>query len=155
MLDTLLEIGKTLRNSEVGKIRYHRYIKPAPLNDEKKKVKGVYWSVPVNENFEIKFDEKSEIINQNIITKKLFYLTFKASETSPENKYLFGDIFYGTDKDGKEVSYYKMGTPGKSGLFGKSSFSRGNEDAKPFTANLVGKFRASLENQLEVGVLAT
>jgi len=149
MLDTLLEIGKILRNSDVGKIRYHRYIKPAPLNDEKKKVKVVYWSVPVNESFEIKFDEKSEIINQNIITKKLFYLTFKASETSPENKYLFGDIFYGTDKDGKEISYYKMGTPGKSGLFGKSSFSRGNEDAKPFAANLVGKFRISLENQLD------
>ncbi|MCU1289795.1 MAG: hypothetical protein JWN60_2024, partial [Acidobacteria bacterium] len=28
MLDTLLQIGKTLRKS--GRLRHHRYIKPAP-----------------------------------------------------------------------------------------------------------------------------
>ena len=79
MLDTLIDIGKTLRNSEIGKIRYHRYFKAAPLNDEKKKIKVVYWSIPVDENFEIQFDRKSEIIDQNLIKNKLFYLTYKSS----------------------------------------------------------------------------
>ncbi|MEP7036903.1 MAG: hypothetical protein ABI891_01040, partial [Acidobacteriota bacterium] len=64
MLDTLLHIGKTLRNSEIGKVRYHRYFKSSPLNDEKKKIKIVYWSIPVDENFEIQFARKSEIIDQ-------------------------------------------------------------------------------------------
>jgi hypothetical protein len=147
MLDTLLDIGNVLRNSEVGKIRYHRYFKPALLNDERKKTKVVYWSIPVDEDFEIQFDKKSEIIDQNLIGNRLFYLTFKASETSPENKYLFGDISYGTDKDGKEVGFYKMGNSEKKGLFGKSSFGRGDEDAKQFAGPLIEKFRASFESQ--------
>ncbi len=147
MLDTLLNIGKTLRNSEIGKVRYHRYFKSAPLNDEKKKIKVVYWSIPVNENFEIQFDRKSEIINQNLINNNLFYLTYKASETSPENKYIFGDIQYGTDKEGKEIGFYKLGSSEKKGLFRMSSFGRGNEDAKQFAGTLIEKFRASFENQ--------
>lgn len=147
MLDTLLDIGNALRNSDVGKIRYHRYFKPALLNDERKKIKVVYWSIPVDEDFEIQFDKKSEIIDRNLIGNRLFYLTFKASETSPENKYLFGDISYGTDKDGKEVGFYKMGNSEKKGLFGKSSFGRGDEDAKQFAGTLIEKFRASFESQ--------
>lgn len=147
MLQTLIDIGKTLRNSEVGKIRYHRYFKSAPLNDEKKKVKVDYWSIPVDENFEIQFNRKSEIIDQNLIKNKLFYLTYKASETSPENKYIFGDIHFGTDKDGKEIGYYKLGNSVKKGLFGLSSFGRGAEDAKQFEGTLIEKFRASFENQ--------
>lgn len=149
MLDTLIDIGKTLRNSDVGKVRYHRYFKAAPLNDEKKKIKVGYWSIPVDENFEIQFDRKSEIIDQNLIKNNLFYLTYKASETSPENKYIFGDIQYGTDKDGKEIGFYKLGSPEKKGLFGLSSFGRGNEDAKQFAGTLIEKFRASFENQKE------
>ena len=147
MLDTLIDIGNTLRNSEIGKVRYHRYFKPAPLNDEKKKIAVSHWSIPIDENFEIQFDRKREIIDQNLIKNKLFYLTYKASETSPENKYIFGDIHFGTDKDGKEIGFYKLGNPEKKGLFGLSSFGRGNEDAKQFEGTLIEKFRASFENQ--------
>ncbi len=147
MLDTLIDIGKTLRNSDIGKVRYHRYFKSAPLNDEKKKIKVIYWSIPVNENFEIQFARKSEIIDQNLIRNKLFYLTYKASETSPENKYIFGDIHFGTDKDSKEIGFYKLGNPEKKGLFGLSSFGRGTEDAKQFEGTLIEKFRASFEDQ--------
>lgn len=147
MLDTLIDIGKTLRNSDVGKVRYHRYFKAAPLNDEKKKIKVGYWFIPVDENFEIQFDRKGEIIDQNLIKNNLFYLTYKASETSPENKYIFGDIQYGTDKDGKEIGFYKLGNSEKKGLFGLSSFGRGNEDAKQFAGTIIEKFRASFENQ--------
>lgn len=149
MLDTLIDLGNTLRNSDIGKIRYHRYFKSAPLNDEKKKIKVSYWSIPVDENFEIQFQRKSEIIDQNLIKNSLFYLTYKASETSPENKYVFGDIQYGTDKDGKEIGFYKLGNSEKKGLFGMSSFGRGNEDVKQFAGTLIEKFRASFENQKE------
>ena len=147
MLDTLLQIGKTLRNSDVGKVRYHRYFKAAPLNDEKKNIKVAYWSIPVDENFEIQFERKSELIDQNLIKNNLFYLTYKASETSPENKYIFGDIQYGTDKDCKEIGFYKLGNSEKKGLFGMSSFGRGSEDAKRFAGTLIEIFRASFENQ--------
>ena len=149
MLDTLLDIGKALRNSDIGKIRYHRYFKSAPLNDEKKKIKVAYWSIPINDDFEIQFDRKSEIIDQNLIRNNLFYLTYKASETSPENKYIFGDIHYGTDKDGKEIGFYKMESPEKKNIFKFSSFGRGKEDAKQFAGTLIEQFRASFENQKE------
>jgi hypothetical protein len=147
MLDTLIGIGKVLRNSEIGKVRYHRYFKSAPLNDEKKKIKVVYWRIPVDENFIIQFDQRGEIIDQNLIKNKLFYLTYKASETSPENKYIFGDIQYGTDKDNNEIGFYKLGNLEKKGLFSMSSFGRGYEDAKQFQGTLIEKFRASFENQ--------
>lgn len=147
MLDTLLQIGNTLRNSEAGKIRHHRYIKTAPLADNKTSV--VYWTVPVNENFEIEFDRREPLINQNVIEKKLFYLTFKASETSPENKYLFGDICYGEDKTGKNIAFYKLGNSEKKGLSKLGSFLRGEKDAKEFEKTIIGRFRNSFSEQVE------
>jgi hypothetical protein len=147
MLDTLLQIGNTLRNSEAGKIRHHRYIKAAPLADKKTPV--VYWTVPVNENFEIEFDRREPLINQNVIEKKLFYLAFKSGEADSLVKYIFGDILYGKDKKGKEIGYYRMKNEAISNAFGLSSFVRGIEDAKFFNGTLIEKFRKSFEQNLE------
>jgi hypothetical protein len=146
MLDTLLQIGKTLRNSETGKIKHHRYIKSAPLPDKKTRV--IYWSVPVNENFEIQFDQKSELINENQ-REKLFYLGFKSGEADSLVKYIFGDISYGRDKNGKELGYYRMTNEAIKNAFGLSSFVRGIEDAKFFDGTIIEKFRKSFEQNID------
>lgn len=146
MLDTLLEIGKTLRNSETGKIKHHRYIKSAPLPDKKTRV--VYWSVPVNEDFEIQFDQKSELTNENQ-REKLFYLGFKSGEADSLVKYIFGDISYGRDKNGKELGYYRMTNEAIKNAFGLSSFVRGIEDAKFFDGTIIEKFRKSFAQNID------
>ncbi|MDQ3714023.1 MAG: hypothetical protein M3388_17650 [Acidobacteriota bacterium] len=147
MLDTLLQIGKTLRNSETGKIRHHRYIKSAPLPDKKTQI--VYWSVPVSEDFEIQFNQKSELINQNQIKNSLFYLGFKSGEADSLVKYIFGDISYGRDKNGKELGYYRMKNEAIKNAFGLSSFVRGIEDAKFFDGTMIEKFRKSFEQNID------
>lgn len=147
MLDTLLQIGKTLRNSESGKIRHHRYIKSAPLADKKTRV--IYWSVPVNEDFEIQFDRKSELNSENQIKNSLFYLGFKSGEADSLVKYIFGDISYGRDKNGKELGYYRMKNAAVTNAFGLSSFVRGIEDAKFFNGTIIEKFRKSFERNID------
>ena len=67
MLDTLLQIGKTLRDA--GRMRHHRYIKPAPLSEQKAPV--VYLSLPVKDNYEFDFDNLSEITDENVQRNKL------------------------------------------------------------------------------------
>ncbi|HEX8142888.1 MAG TPA: hypothetical protein VF553_09850 [Pyrinomonadaceae bacterium] len=145
MLETLLHIGKTLRDA--GRMRHHRYIKPAPLSDEKSQV--VYLSLPVKDDYEFDFDNITEITDETVQRNKLFYLTFKSSETDNAVKYIFGDILYGIDNKGKVLGYYKMKS-GKSGFYGQSSFTRGQEDVKIFSGTVIEKFRKSFEKYLDI-----
>lgn len=138
MLDTLLHIGRTLR--ETGNPKHHKYVVPAPEGREIE-----YWNIPVNKDFEIDFDSKENLINENT-RQNLFYLAFKASETSPENKYLFGDIFYG---GGKEVGYYRLKNPTKKDFWGQSSFYRTEKDTENLKGSTIEKFRDSLQSQIE------
>ncbi|MGA9771321.1 MAG: hypothetical protein WBV94_19965 [Blastocatellia bacterium] len=144
MLDTLLQIGKTLRDA--GRMRHHRYIKPAPLSEEKSPV--VYLSLPVKEDYEFDFDSISEIRDENVQRNKLFYPTFKSGEADSLVKYIFGDILYGIDKKGGELGYYRMKNE-KTNAFGASSFNRAREDAKVFNGTEIEKFRASFERHIE------
>ncbi len=52
MLDTLLHIGKILRES--GRLKYHSYIETAPK--ELGKINVVYFCLPVNEDLTFNFD---------------------------------------------------------------------------------------------------
>jgi hypothetical protein len=145
MLETLLHIGKTLRSA--GLMRHHRYIKPAPPPDLKLPV--VYLSLPVvNDGSDFDFDSVSEIHDEIVQQNKLFYLTFKSSETDNAVKYVFGDILYGVDKGGKDVGYYKMESD-KSGLYGKSSFNRGKDDAQLFKGTIIQTFRDAFEQNIQ------
>ncbi len=144
MLETLLHIGKILRAAK--RMRHHRYIKPAPLSDPKSPV--VYLSLPVRDDFEFDFDNIREITDENIQRNKLFYLTFKSSETDNAVKYIFGDILYGVTDKGKVLGYYKMKS-GKSGFYSQSSFTRGQEDIKAFTGTIIEKFSKSFEKHLD------
>ena len=144
MLDTLLQIGKTLRDA--GRMRHHRYIKPAPLSEQKSPV--VYLSLPVNGDYEFDFDSTSEITDENVQRNKLFYLTFKSGEADSLVKYIFGDILYGIDKKGGELGYYRMKNE-KTNAFGASSFNRAREDAKFFNGMEIEKFRISFERHID------
>jgi hypothetical protein len=144
MLETLLQIGKTLRHSE--RLYHHRYIKRAPLNDKKTTV--VYFSLPVGEDFSFDIDDIKEIGDEDFIQHQLFYLAYKSSDADSLMKYIWGDILYGVIKD-KEQGYYRMENPNIKNAFGLSSFVRGNEDAKRFTGTAIEKFRASFADNRE------
>ncbi len=144
MLETLLHIGKTLRDA--GRMKHHRYIKPAPLSEPKSPV--TYLSLPVSDDYEFDFENISEITDENLQRNKLLYLAFKSGEADSLVKYIFGDILYGIDKKGGELGYYRMKND-KTNAFGASSFNRASEDAKVFNGTEIEKFRASFERHLD------
>lgn len=144
MLETLLQIGKTLRAAE--RMRHHRYIKPAPLSEPKSPVK--YLSLPIREDYEFDFENISEITSDHVQRNELFYLAFKSGEADSLVKYIFGDILYGVDKKGKELGYYRMKNE-KTNAFGDSSFIRAKEDAKVFNGSQIEKFRAAFEKSID------
>jgi hypothetical protein len=124
MLDTVLQIGKTFRNSPDG-LKYHRYIKsPIQQNDWEK---ITFISLPVKENISFDFNSIAYITDENL-KHRLFYLTFKTSDADGLVKYFFGDIFYSL-KDGNEGGYYRMpDLSNKQKAYRKGSFLRGDDD---------------------------
>jgi hypothetical protein len=145
MLDTLLHIGKTLRESENG-LKHHRYIKPAPKKDKKTDV--FYLVLPVREDFSFDFENLRPTTDEYLI-EKLFYLAYKSSDADSLMKYIWGDISYGVDKKGKEQGYYRMENPEIKNAFGLSSFVRGMEDAKTFNGTRIENFRVSFAENRE------
>ncbi len=142
MLDTLLHIGGTLRRE--GYMPY--YIKPAPVPHEKSSV--VYLRLPVNENFEFDFEKfDADFKESELLRERLFYLDFQTSDHDTEKKYLFGDIFYGTDKDGNEIGHYRMEKKGVKAK--KSSFGRADKHAISFKGTDIDKFRESFRTHRE------
>ncbi|MGI8670576.1 MAG: hypothetical protein ACR2J3_12155 [Aridibacter sp.] len=144
MLDTLLQIGKTLRKS--GRLRHHRYIIPAPISDKKTEIE--YFSVPVDEDFNFNPNkiEQNQIYDEDFIRTKLYYLKYKSADSDSSVKYMWGDIFYGVIKD-KEQGYYRMEIAERNK---KSSFVRGIEDAQIFKGTKIEKFRKSFEENRQV-----
>lgn len=130
MLDTVLEIGRVLRdpdNREKGLI-HHRYVERCPMGDDDDVLR---LRIPVTEDFEIDLDG-IEVIQDERLMEKLFYLKYKMSDASSLAKYIFGDIFY-TQSKGKGTSpgYYRMGNPDSgAAMFQKGSFDRGEADAQ-------------------------
>ena len=154
MLDTILQIGKKLRESSKG-LRHHRYIKSAPKVEKTKtgsiKTDVVYLVLPVREDFSFDFDSDSlkvDFHNENVIPN-FYYLAYKSSDADTLVKYIWGDISYGVDKKGKEQGYYRMENPEVKNAFGSSSFVRGIEDAKTFNGTIIEKFRASFAGNRE------
>jgi len=98
-LDTVLQIGKVLRNSE-NNLKYFKYVEPCPK--DKNGDYPICITIPVKEDFS--FDWSNVKLTPEKEQKNLYYLKFKTSDadTSP-NKYFFGDIFYSckTDIDNK------------------------------------------------------
>jgi hypothetical protein len=138
MLDTLLQIGKTLRES--GRLRHHRYIKAAPKVEKTKtgsiKTDVVYLVLPVREDFTFDFDNlETDFHNENEI-ENFYYLKYKTSDADSSVKYLWGDILYWLDKDGKEQGSYRIDET-------KNAFERAIRDEKSFRESAIDKFRQS------------
>lgn len=145
MLETLLQIGKTLR--EAKQLRHHRYIKKCPVSDKKSPV--VYLSVPVDKEFNFDLNRISIIYDEILTTHHLYYLAFKSADTDSMMKYIFGDICYGINKKGEETGYYRMSNPEIKNKFAVSSFYRGKEDAEAFSGSIIESFRQSFESNIE------
>ena len=129
-LDTVLKIGKVLRNSD-NSLKHFKYVQPCP-----KDRKGNYplcLSFKVGDDFSIDFNSAS-IIPENQ-RDKLYYLTFKTSDSDGLVKYIYGDIFYeivGAVKNSSPVvsekGYYRLPNPNNSKAYQSGSFERGNAD---------------------------
>lgn len=100
-LETVLQIGKVLRNSE-NSLKYFKYVEPCP------KDKDGNWpiciTIPVKEDFS--FDWEGMKITPENEREELYYLKYSTSDNdSSPKKYLFGDICYTrkseVDKTGK------------------------------------------------------
>lgn len=89
-LDTVLKIGKALRESEEH-LKHFKYVKPCPPDTDKEAILRL--NIPVKEDFSFDWDNVSAITNENEI-RNLYYLTFKTSDSDSSIKYLYGDIFY-------------------------------------------------------------
>jgi len=155
MLETVLKIGNTFRTSG-SSFRNYRYIKQYKQDNKRK---ALILSLPVNINndnsLSFEFDKLYEITDENIIENKLFYLTYKTSDSDGLVKYIFGDIYYSYQK-GKEVGYYRLGDKSnKQKAYQKSSFYRGEEDFKSIQkqyeeeSNLISSFRREFEDNNE------
>jgi hypothetical protein len=144
MLETLLEIGKTLRRSE--RLHHHRYIKRAPLNDKKMTV--VYFSLPVREDLSFDLDHITPITDEDFIKHHLYYLTYKTSGSDNQVKYLFGDINFGvSQKEGYILgTYYQLAETDKTSHKRKSSFERGDSEVDSFKGSIIEKFRMSFSS---------
>ena len=130
MLETVLKIGRSLRESPTG-LRHHRYVKPCPQDTDKGKILRL--SLPVNKDFSFSFDNLTEIVDENVIKDKLYYLTFKTSDADGLVKYIFGDIYYSLSK-GEEGGYYRLGDKSnKQKAYKVSSFFRGNDNFENLT----------------------
>ena len=136
MLDTLLEIGKTLRAA--NELKYHRYFRRAPIYEGIKTAK--YFSIPVDKDFQFNFDDKQQVEDQVAIRNQYYYFRFKTSEASNQVLYVFGDVYYALDKKSKEVGSYRIKP---------NSFRIKKEYLKPFNRANILRFRESFERQIE------
>ena len=120
-LDTILKIGKALRNSE-DNLKYFKYTGSLKADIKKRKENEyqICITIPVKEDFSFDWD-KMYLTPENEYNK-LFYFKYETSnnDSSPK-KFLFGDITYsrknGIDKSGKIK---------KTGDYGNFTLERGN-----------------------------
>lgn len=141
-LDTVLKIGKALRSSLNG-MKYFKYVKPCPKDGKRNKVLRL--SIPVNSDFQIDF-ENIKIIPENE-EDRLYYLTFKTSDSDGITKYLFGDIYYsqttkinkqGKVTDLKEGGFYRLeNTNHSNAAYRKCSFDRGESDYQSLLEDII------------------
>ena len=127
-LDTVLKIGKLLRNSS-RKLDFFKYVAPCP-----KDVKGNYplcLNIPVKENYDIDFDNISKVPERK--RDKLYYLTYNTSDKDTSTKYIYGDIYYSVSgkmaRNGEpepitEGGNYRLGNIGPNGESKGNAFDK-------------------------------
>ena len=131
-LDTVLKIGRLLRNSS-RRLDFFSYVAPCP-----KDAKGNYplcLNIPVKENYDIDFDNISRVPERE--QDKLYYLTYKTSDKDTSTKYIYGDIYYSVSgkmaRNGEpdpitEGGNYRLGTIGPNGESKGNAFDKAEGD---------------------------
>lgn len=129
-LDTVLQIGKALRNAD-NNLTHFKYVSPCPTDRD-----GNYpfcITIPVDVDYNFLWN-KVKVTPENE-RAALYYLKFKSSDRDSSMRYLFGDIYYeakstikknGTIEE-KEGGYYR--------LTGKSSFERAESNYEDMLAD--------------------
>lgn len=157
-LDTVLQIGKALRESK-DNLKNFKYVNSCPKNKD-----GEYSptciSIPVRDDLSIDWNE-IKLLPENE-KSLLFYLRFKTSDSDSSMKYIFGDIYYlqtsKISKSGKiekgEGGIYRLGNAEAKPRPKKSSFERGEVDFKDIIKNYDGSFlntiRTNFESDLDI-----
>ena len=158
-LDTVLKIGKALRNSE-NNLKYFKYVVACPK--DKKGEWPLCITIPVNTDFTFNWDDVK--ITPENEREKLFYLKFKTSDNDSLVKYIFGDIYYEKkakiNNDGSieysEGGFYRLADSNRSATYQLSSFFRGNNDYKEIIQTVdetnivcIEKFHETLANNIK------
>lgn len=136
-LQTIIEIGKKIRQSDQA-LSYHRYVKKATSVKDFKEYKVLNFSVDTE--FNIDFDSK-EIVENDNLKEKFYFLKFRTGEADTYVKYIFGDFC---------SDYFKLADSSKkaNSLYSKDSFERGITDAEKIGLVEINKFRNSLDKIL-------
>lgn len=131
MLDTVLEIGRALRdpdNREKG-LQHHRYVQACPSGEEED---VLCLRIPMSADYEIDLDG-IEVLRNERVREKLFFLKYKSADADTFVKYVFGDIYFTQERGdftGTSPGYYRLGDPDSGHpTFRKGSFDRGDNDA--------------------------
>ena len=141
-LDTVLEIGKTLRSAS-DSLKHFKYVSACPTDKD-----GIYplcVNIPVLEDFIFDWNSISEVAENE--QKRLYYLKFKTSDSDGLMKYIFGDVYYfktATIKkngsiESKEGGGYRLENPIKDAPYNKSSFDRAEQDFREIIKNIEDK----------------
>lgn len=127
-LDTVLKIGKVLRNSN-NSLKHFKYVS-TPTNKD-----GGYplcIVIPINKDYTFNFDEIS-IVPENE-RKNLYYLRYKTSDSdSSPAKYVYGDILYKIDRrfDNKGI-IKEAKESGNYVIFKKNAFENAEDVRKSY-----------------------
>jgi len=147
-LDTVLKIGKALRNTDEH-LKHFKYVKPCPPDTDKETILRL--NIPVKTDFSFDWDNVSVITNENEI-KNLYYLTFKTSDSDSSIKYLFGDLFYTQEtkvnKKTGEISNTSEG--GIYRLFKKNTFVTAKKDFEKIKNSLKTNFLKEKLNEMDI-----
>lgn len=137
-LDTIIELGRIMRQEPDG-IRYHRFVRPAPADTDKK----VYhrYVINVNEDMQVKRGSLRLIKDEDFLKGGNFlYMAFKQGEADSYTRYVFGDIC---------SDYFKPSNPNKKGVHATNSFERGVVNSEKIDETNFQRFRNSLGEHIE------
>ena len=147
-LDTILQIGKALRNAE-DNLKHFKYVSPCPKDKE-----GNYplcITLPLDKNFNFLWNEAA-ITPENERTA-LYYLKFKSSDSDSSMRYLFGDIYYEKKSTIKKDNSIEGGEGGYYRIKKDKSSAKTNEYYNTETDNT--SFKKAEENFIEMLVSDT
>jgi len=157
-LDTVLTIGKAFRKAD-DNLKHFKYVKPCP--SKKGEYIPVCLNIPVAEDYSIEWN-KIGLVPENE-KSKLYYLTYKSSDSDSLVKYIYGDIYFSKDAkinqngsiETKAGGYYRLGDINSAPAFQKNSFHRGQADYESIigdshTVLMLTSFRASLAKDIDI-----